>query len=227
MAAPARAPRALDGHGSANVPLRTRRRSVPLAAAGVLLVAGCALAFAIAWLRAGDRTPVLALSHSVSAGQVITAADLTVVRVSAEGPVTLVPASQEAAVAGHTAATTLSVGSLITTSDIGTPSMSAGQAMLGVAVKPGQFPPDLAAGDTVDVLATPASSATGGSSGAGSSAQAALPVGRAVVVSVSPQQNTPGAMVVELQVSQDAMPQVAAAATTGQIDLAAVPAGGG
>jgi len=159
---------------------------------------------------------------------VITAADLTVVRVSAEGPVTLVPASQEAAVAGHTAATTLSVGSLITTSDIGTPPTGAGQAMLGVAVKPGQFPPDLAAGDTVDVLATPASSAaTGGSSGTGSSAQAALPVGRAVVVSISPQQNTPGAVVVELQVSQDAMPQVAAVAATGQIDLAAVPAGGG
>lgn len=226
MAAPARAPRVLDGQDTANVPLRMRRRSVPLAAAGVLLVAGCALAFAIAWLRAGDRTPVLALSHSVAAGQVITATDLTVVRVSAEGPVTFVPASQEAAVAGHTAATALSVGSLLTTSDIGTPSMSAGQAMLGVAVKPGQFPPDLAAGDTVDVLATPASSATGGSSGAGS-AQAALPVGRAVVVSISPQQNTPGAVVVELQVSQDAMPQVAAVASAGQIDLAAVPAGGG
>jgi hypothetical protein len=34
-------------------------------------------------------------------------------------------------------------------------------------------------------------------------------------------------VVVELQVSQDAMPQVAAAAAAGQIDLAAVPAGGG
>ena len=223
MAAPVRAPRALDGQGTASVPLRTRRRSGPLAAAGVLLVAGCALAFALTWLRAGDRTPVLAMSRTVAAGQVITAADLTTARVSADGQVNLIPSSQEAAVAGHVAATTLPAGSLLTAGDIGPAPPSAGQAMLGVAVKAGQFPPDLAAGDTVDVLATPAA---GGSAGAGSSAQAALPVGRAIVVSVSPQPGTPGTVVVELEVSQDAMPQVAAAAAAGQVDLATVSTGG-
>jgi hypothetical protein len=198
-----------------------RRRSGTLAAAGVLLVAGCALAFALTWLRAGDRTPVLAVSRTVATGQVITAADLTVARVSADGPVSLIPSSQEAAVAGHPA------GSLLTAGDIGPAPPPAGQALLGVAVKPGQFPPDLVAGDTVDVLATPAGPATGGSTGAGSSAQAALPVGRAIVVSVSAQPAAPGTVVVELQVPQDAMPQVAAAAAAGQIDLAAVPAAGG
>lgn len=226
MAAPARAPRALDGHGPAGVPLRTRRRSGPLAAAGVLLVAGCALAFALTWLRAGDRVPVLAMSRTVPAGQVISADDLTTARVSADGPVSLIPASQEAAVTGHTAATALPAGSLLTAGDIGAAPPGTGQAMLGVAVKAGQFPPDLAAGDTVDVLATPADQATGGTSGAGSSGQAALPVGRAIVVSVSPQPATPGMVVVELEVSQDAMPQVAAAAAAGQIDLATVPTGG-
>ena len=79
----------------------------------------------------------------------------------------------------------------------------------------------------MDVLATPADQSTGGSAGAGTSAQAALPVGRALVVSVSSPPGAPGTVVVELQVSQDAMPQVAAAAATGQIDLAAVPASGG
>jgi hypothetical protein len=227
MAAPARAPRALEGQGTAGVALRTRRRSGPLAAAGVLLVAGCALAFALTWLRAGDRAPVLAVSRTVAAGQVITAGDLTTARVSADGPVSLIPSSQEAAVVGHTAATALPAGSLLTAGDIGAAPPGTGQALLGVAVKAGQFPPDLAAGDTVDVLATPAGPSAGGSGGAGSSAQAALPVGRAVVVSVSTQQAAPGTVVVELQVSQDAMPQVAAAAATGQIDLAAVPASGG
>lgn len=227
MAAPARAPRALEGQGTAGVPLRTRRRSGPLAAAGVLLVAGCALAFALTWLRAGDRVPVLAVARTVMAGQVITVGDLTTARVSADGPVSLIPSSQEAAVTGHTAATTLPAGSLLTAGDIGAAPPSAGQAMLGVAVKAGQFPPDLAAGDTVDVLATPAGPSAGGSAGAGSSAQAALPVGRAIVVSVSTQPGTPGTVVVELMMSQDAMPQIAAAASTGQIDLAAVPATGG
>jgi SAF domain len=227
MAATARAPQALEGHGPAGVPLRVRRRSGPLAAAGVLLVAGCALAFALTWLRAGDRTPVLAVSRTVAAGQVITAADLTTARVSADGPVSLIPSSQEPAVTGHTAATALPAGSLLTTGDIGPAPPPAGQAMLGVAVEAGQFPPDLAAGDTVDVLATPAGPATGGPAGAGGNAQAALPVGRAIVVSVSPQPATPGTVAVELQVPQDAMPQVAAAAAAGQIDLAAIPATGG
>lgn len=226
MAAPVHAARAGDGRGPAGVAVRAGRRSGPLAAAGVLLVAGCALAFALAWLRAGDRVPVLALSRTVSAGQVIMAGDLTVVRVSAQGQVVLVPAAQQAAIAGHTAAATLPAGSLLSRGDIGTAPPGPGQALVGVAVKAGQFPPDLAAGDTVDVLATPAGSATSASPQA-SGVQAALPAGRAVVVSVTGQQDTPGSAVVELRLAQDAMPQVAAVAAAGQIDLATVAAGGG
>lgn len=226
MAAPVHAARAGDGRGPAGVAVRAGRRSGPLAAAGVLLVAGCALAFALAWLRAGDRVPVLALSRTVAAGQVITPGDLTVVRVSAQGQVALVPAAQQAAIAGHTAAATLPAGSLLSRGDIGTAPPGPGQALVGVAVKAGQFPPDLAAGDTVDVLATPAGSATSASP-QGNGVQAALPAGRAVVVSVTEQQDTPGSAVVELRVAQDAMPQVAAVAAAGQIDLATVAAGGG
>ena len=221
MAAPAQVTRAVGGRGPAGVALQARRRSGPLAVAGVLLVAGCALAFALAWLRAGDRAPVLAISRTVAAGQLITADDLTVVRVSAQGQVTLVPASQEAAVAGHTATATLPAGSLLSPADIGAAPPGAGQALVGVAVKAGQFPPDLAAGDTVDVLATPAGPATGDSA-----AGSGLPAGRAVVVLVSQQQDTPGTAVVELRVPQDALPQVAAAAAAGQIDLATVAPGG-
>ena len=221
MAPSATARRPAGGRGAL---VRVRRRNGPLAAAGVLLVAGCALAFTLAWLRAGDRLPVLAVAHPVAAGQVLTAADLQVVRVSVGGPVTLVPASQEPDVAGHAASTALPAGSLLAAGDIGAPPPAAGQAVLGVAVKPGQYPPDLAAGDTVDVLALPGGPA--GGPGPGGSGQVALPAGQAVVVSVTPQA-APGQTVVEIRVSQDAMPQVAAAAADGQIDLAAVPAGGG
>ena len=74
MAVPARSRRAPARPRPA--PRRMRRRSVPLAAAGVLLVVGCALVFAVGWLQAGHRQPVLALAQPVAAGQVITAADL-------------------------------------------------------------------------------------------------------------------------------------------------------
>jgi hypothetical protein len=207
-------------------PRRGRRRSVPLAAGGVVLVVVCALVFAEGWLAAGHRQPVLALAQPVAAGQVITAADLETVRVSAAGPVSLVPASRQAEVVGSTAAASLPAGTLLAGSDIGTPPPVKGQVRLGVALKPGAYPPDLAAGQDVDVLATPAAAASGSSSSG--AAPAALPVGEAVVLSVSPAAATGGSgdTVVEIQVAADAMPQVAAANAAGQIALATIPAGG-
>jgi hypothetical protein len=158
---------------------------------------------------------------------VITAADLETVRVSAAGPVSLVPASRQAEVVGSTAAVSLPAGSLLAGSDIGPPPPVKGQVRLGVALKPGQYPPDLAAGQDVDVLATPSSATTGSSSGPGS-AGAALPVGEAMVLSVSPASaaSSSGDTVAELQVPADAMPQVAAANAAGQVALATIPAGG-
>ena len=207
-------------------PRRGRRRSVPLAAGGVVLVVVCALVFAEGWLAAGHRQPVLALAQPVAAGQVITAADLETVRVSAAGPVSLVPASRQAEVVGSTAAASLPAGTLLAGSDIGTPPPVKGQVRLGIALKPGAYPPDLAAGQDVDVLATPAAAASGSSSSG--AASAALPVGEAVVLSVSPAAASSGSgdTVVEIQVAADAMPQVAAANAAGQIALATIPAGG-
>src|ERR1700756_5248996 len=93
-------------------PRRARRRSVPLAAGGVVLVVVCALVFAEGWLAAGNRQPVLALSQPVAAGQGITARDPEAARVSAAGPVSLAPASGQAEVVGSTAAASLPAGSL-------------------------------------------------------------------------------------------------------------------
>jgi hypothetical protein len=199
---------------------------VPLAAGGVVLVVACALVFAEGWLQAGHRQPVLALARPVAAGQVITAADLETVRVSVAGPVSLVPASRQAEVVGSTAAVSLPAGSMLAGSDVGTPPPVKGQVRLGIALKPGAYPPDLAAGQDVDVLATPAASASGSSSSG--AAPAALPVGEAVVLSVSPAAASGGSgdTVVEIQVPADAMPQVAAANAAGQIALATIPAGG-
>ena len=204
---------------------RPRRRNWALAITGVLVVAGCALIFAAGWMQAGHRQPVLALTRPVAAGQPLTAADLAVVRASVSGPVSLVPASQEASVLGRPAAGPLPGGALLTGSDLGTGGPPPGQQDLGVAVKPGQYPPDLTAGQTVDVLVTPSASAAGSSSSLSQSSAPALPVGQAVVLGVD-QSTTVGTTVVELRLSQNAVPQVAAAAATGQISLATIAAGG-
>jgi hypothetical protein len=215
--------RSADGRAAVPASPRPRRRSWALAVIGVLVVAVCALVFAAGWVQAGNRKPVLAVVHDVAAGQLLTAADLQVVRVSASGPVSLVPAAAEASILGRPAAGPLPAGALLTSGDIGPAAPAAGQDDLGVAVKAGQYPPDLSAGQTVDVLATPAASSGGSSSQATSSP--ALPVGQAVVLGVDTVASS-GATVVELRLSQNAVPQVAAAAATGQIALATIPAGG-
>jgi len=215
--------RSADGRAALPASPRPRRRSWALAVIGVLVVAVCALVFAAGWVQAGNRKPVLAVVHAVAAGQLLTAADLQVVRVSASGPVSLVPAAAEASVLGRPAAGPLPAGALLTSGDIGPAAPVSGQDDLGVAVKAGQFPPDLSAGQTVDVLATPAASSAGSSSQGTSSP--ALPVGQAVVLGVDVNASS-GTTVVELRLSQNAVPQVAAAAATGQIALATIPAGG-
>ncbi len=215
--------RADGGRAAAPASPRPQRRSWALAVIGVLVVTVCAMVFAAGWVQAGNRKPVLAIVHAVAAGQLLTAADLQVVRVSASGPVSLVPAAQETGVLGQPAAGPLSAGALLTSGDVGPAAPAAGQDDLGVAVKAGQYPPDLSAGQTVDVLAAPAASSGGSSSQATSSP--ALPVGQAIVLGVDVNASS-GATVVELRLSQNAVPQVAAAAATGQIALATIPAGG-
>jgi hypothetical protein len=113
----------------------------------------------------------------------------------------------------------LPAGALLAPGDVGLPAPGPGEQELGVALKPGQYPPDLSAGQTVDVLSAPASAAASSSSPA-----AALPVGQAVVLAVVPSAAA-GVTVVELRLSRNAVPQVAAVAATGQISLATIPAG--
>ena len=167
--------------------------------------------------RAGSREPVLALARPVAAGQVITVSDLRVVDVSAAGPVSLVPAWRQAQVAGRTATVGLPAGSLLAAGDVGAPSPGRGQAWLGVALPPGRYPPGLAPGQHVGVLAAPAP---------GGRAPARV-AGYGVVLSVTaaPVPGAAAQTVVELDLPRNVVPQVAAAAAAGRVSLAVVPAG--
>jgi hypothetical protein len=187
--------------------------------AGVLLlVAVCALVLAESRVRAGTREPVLALARPVAAGQVITAADLRVVGVSAAGPVSLVPAWRQAQVAGRTATASLPAGSLLAAGDIGAPSSPGrGRAWLGVGLKPGRYPPGLSPGQHVGVLAA---TAPGGRA-------PARVAGYGVVLSVTtvPGPGAAAQTVAVLDLPRDVVPRVAAAAAAGRAVLAVIPAG--
>lgn len=218
--------------GDGGLPPRARRRNLPLAVAGVLLVAGCALIFAVGWRSAGHREPVLALARTVPAGSVLSPADLQQVRISADAAARLVPAGAEATVVGRTAAEPLPAGTLLTFAALGAAGQpGAGQAQLGVQVSAGQYPPSLAAGATVEVLDAPSSAPGSGSGSQGPGASAAgtpaVPLGHATVLGITQGAGSTGtATVVELQLAQPVVPLVTAAASAGQVTLALVPAGG-
>lgn len=169
LSAPPRADSRSTGNGRNGSRLRptSRQRSMPWVAVGVLVVVGCALSFAVAATHLGSRQPVLAVAKTVPAGAVIRADSLEVVRVSTDSTLRPLPGSSLASVVGRTAAVPLAAGTLLTQSELG-PSVGlvAGQAAVGVALKSGQYPPDLAAGLTVRVVdvgsgATPSGTTTG------------------------------------------------------------------
>jgi hypothetical protein len=197
-----------------------RHRNVPLVIFGVLLVVGCALVFAVTSLNTGGRRQVLAVSRAVPIGHVVTGGDLIVVRVAAPPSVHLIAGAERSSVIGRPAAVPLVAGSLLTREALGAAAVPpAGQAVIGVALKAGRYPPGVASGVRVEAYAVPGESAAGAVQQ--SAAQAALPISEATVLSAQQGQDG-GDVVVELQLPNDAVPAVTAAAATGTVALAAV-----
>ncbi len=152
------AKRTLNGH----------RRRAPYLILGALLILVCATGFAVAATRLDHRGAVVALSRSVSAGQVLTSTDLRLVSVVADAGMSTIPGAELSAVTGQTMALSLPAGALLTRAELGQTAIpTPGQAIVAELMKPGQFPPGLAAGAHISLV--PAASSTGSSSGATSS----------------------------------------------------------
>jgi hypothetical protein len=111
------------------------------------------------WLASGSNAtvPVLAVSRQVALGQVITAADLTVVPIGPEPALRPIPAGSRDEVVGRRAATDLVPGTLLTRGQVTEATApAAGFALVGVAVKPTQMPDQpLRPGDRLLVVSTP------------------------------------------------------------------------
>ncbi len=202
-----------------------KRRSVPYAVLGVVLVAACALGFLVTSVSLGARSAVLALSSTVKAGQVITVGDLRSVQVAAGAGVAVIPASEQSSVLGRTAAVTLTAGSLLTRSELGASTVpGAGGAVVSVLVKFGAYPVDLAPGARVAVATgttTTTSAATAGATGA-------VPLSgdpQATVLAVTASSTADGSAAVELQ-TDSASAGLIAAIPPGQGQLITIAAGG-
>jgi hypothetical protein len=227
-----------------------------------VVICASVAAFAGLYSSAGHKTAAIVVQQALVEGQPITAAQLGRADVSVSSGVAFIPVADASAVVGKRAATAVPPGSLLAPGDLtSAPTVAAGSAVVGLALKDGQFPTSgLVPGEQVMVVqtATPGSplsapvngspttssgTATSGptssptnSSGTGTSAGATSGVGatvlsgsgtgvlvaQATVFSTSvPTANASGgfALLVSVKVTSAIAPDVATAASAGQVSL--------
>ncbi len=209
----------------------TRQRRWSLALVSILVTIGSALAFALLWVNAGGREPVLAVARPVPEGQLIEAADLAVVRVSADPGLRPVGADRRAAVIGQSAAVDLVPGALLTQGQWGDASLLAeGDVVVGVPVPREQLPSGrLQPGDQVLVVLNASSSAPADlDGGAGRPAGSVAPgsLGRVLAearVFASDELVDGSTAVVSLAVPREGAPDIAGASAEGRVSLVLVP----
>ena len=138
---------------------RRRRRRLPHLLVGVLLVLVC-VGGALWWTTSAQgRMSVLAVARPLSVGHVLERTDVREVEISAADSIATVPAQQASAVIGRPMATSLDPGALLTPGSVGAAAVpGAGHAIVAVALKPGQFPLEVAAGAATLVVVTAPSS---------------------------------------------------------------------
>ena len=202
-----------------------RRRELPLVVMGVLLVLGCALAFADASLHVSSREEVLVVAQPLAAGQMLTTADLQSAQVSTGSGVQVVLASEEASVVGRSVAVPLVPGTLLTRTEVGSATaVGSDSDVVAVGLKSGAYPPDLAPGDRVQVVPVSSSSAGSGSESGSVDATNGTPVSATVLAVQEAATESDNPTVFSLQVSKGDADEVAALAAVEQASLIQVGA---
>jgi hypothetical protein len=145
-----------------SVPTLRRRRNVPGAVLGVLVVAVCAFGIGSWALSVGHRTQVLVVARFVPAGSVIQVSDLTTAGVSADHAVAAMPVAMSGQVVGRVVADNLVPGTLLVRAELSSgPQVPVGSSVVGLDLKPGMFPIGVQPGTTVSVVSTSVQSGTG------------------------------------------------------------------
>jgi hypothetical protein len=206
------------------LPSARRERKPALAAFALLLIAGGALAAGLLVIASGKRVAAIEVTQQVGVGQQIPLAALQQVQVASGSGLAYVPWAQAGQVARFYAAVTIPPGTLLTSAMVAQASgVTAGKDIIGLALKDGQWPDQLKAGDHVGVYAVSSqSSASAGCPGSGGTALAA----NATVVDVAqPGANSPqaGATDVSVAVNPADAGAVACDAAAGNVAVVVLP----
>src|SRR6266545_5709223 len=158
-------------------PTRRQRKPAWIALALFLILACGGIGLALN-LQAGERVAVLAVARPVAVGHQITDQDLGEARISLDPRLATLPASERSRIVGQVATGNLQPGTLLTRGQFSARSVPAsGQAVVGVALKPGQMPAEpLRAGDRVMFVRTPSATGTPNPAPAGPAEDAASSV---------------------------------------------------
>ena len=214
----------LGGSGGQRLPSAPRERKPALAALAVLLILGGALTSAYLVMASGQRVSAIRIAHPVAAGQRIPLSALEEVQVSDTGADYFINWSERAAVTRAYAAVPLVQGALLTNRMVSTTNDAArGRVVVGLALKPGQFPSrGLETGKRVSLYAV------GGGTGGGPRAGTVLSAD-AIVVGMS--QTRDGGRLrgdqtsVDVAVPPNEAPAVTQAASAGAVAVALIPEG--
>jgi len=149
---------------------------------GALLAGLCMFGFAAVLASTDRRSSVLVAARAVPAGQRFTDADLAEAKVGADPRVGSLTAAQRSQVVGKVAAVGVPPGVLLTPGHVSSgPAVEAGTALVGLALRAGQFPPGLRPTDRVRLVSTVGQAQAGGQ---GQATPAATLVGEARVFAV-------------------------------------------
>ena len=199
-----------------------RRRSVPHLLLGVVLVLACAIGFLLVTVQSGGRRAVLVLARPVTVGQILAVSDLRSVDLGVDDGVGVVEADAAASVVGRPLATSLPTGAVLSPALVGAPLLpGSGQAVVAVAVKPGQVPSEVAAGASVVVVEQPTAAPL---SESGSAPTRASVGGWAAVVTSVSSSTDEQVTVASLRMSEASARAVAAVAP-GQLSIVLVAGG--
>lgn len=161
-------PRGVEGNGAwpeptapaaRRLPSAPRERKPALAALAVVLIVGGALLAALLVVGASHKRGAIEISQAVGQGQRIPLSSLQEVQITSGTGIDYVPWNEASQVARTYAATMLPPGTLLTPQmTTATSNLAHGMTVMGLALKDGELPAGLQAGDHVDIYQTSDSS---------------------------------------------------------------------
>lgn len=216
--------------GQIGAPSRRRRPGRwALVAVAVAVVAVAGLLNVSLVSAMSRRGSYLAMARTVEAGQIVTAADLGTVDLAGAANLNALPATERSSVVGRAATITLEAGSLVPAGAVGTPSgLGAGEVLVALGLKTGQYPPSLREGDHVMIVGTGTGSGVGVTTGAVDDAAGTALVADSRVMAVTSAAPGSGSdeVVVSVVVDGAAAAPVAGAASVGKVSVVLLGGGG-